>query len=214
MHSPNTRIKDKALVSARHQTIIEAARQVIRKKGFHAASVRDIAEAAAMTQGTLYNYVSSKDNILFLVCDFLISSYQRAITSAIQQQASPTERLAVALRVLVEQMHEHQDDLLLIYQESHLLTGEALHGILQRVSSFVDFFVELIQDAEARHEVSCRNAGIMANILTFLPTIVALRRWELRKRGEPDEVASELVGFMRRGLGLSSAPTAHNVHVD
>lgn len=203
-----SRIQDKELVKERQLEIIGAAKQVFSKKGFHDTTVRDIATAANMTQGSLYNYVRSKDEILFLVCDHLISSYQNAIIEAAEAAKSPASQLKSALRALIEQMQKHQDDLLLIYQESHLLKGEALDIVLRRVSGFVDYFVDLIERARQSNEILCRNPGITANILTFLPTIVALRRWDLKDRSRPDELVRELVAFMSRGLSLKGEETA------
>ena len=197
-----SKVKDEALINERQQEIIEAARRIIRAKGFHAATVRDIATEARMTQGTLYNYITSKDDILFLVCSHLVASYQDAILAAIQADHDPGRRLASAVKIVIEVMHKHQEDLLLIYQESHLLNGNSLKVILDRVASFVDFFVELVRKAEASGSIRCRNVGITAEILTFLPLMVALRRWDLKKRGKPEEVMNELIAFVIRGLNL------------
>ena len=44
--------------------ILDAAAQVIRKKGFHAASMADIARAVNLQKASLYHHVSSKQEIL------------------------------------------------------------------------------------------------------------------------------------------------------
>ncbi len=202
MQSTAPKIQDKELVKERQIAIIIAAKKVFGQKGFHDSTVKDIADAANMTQGNLYNYIRSKDEILFLVCDHLISSYQDAIIEATQVTKGSASKLKAALGALIEQMQQHQDDLLLIYQESHLLRGDALDIVLNRVSSFVDFFVDLINRAEQDGHLVTRNPGVTANILTFLPTMVALRRWDLKNRSQPDELVQDLVAFMVRGLNL------------
>ena len=40
-----------------------------------------------------------------------------------------------------------------------------------------------------------------ANVVTFLPTIVALRRWDLTRKVSKDRMVGDLVEFMMRGLG-------------
>ena len=46
--------------------------------------MRDIGRTAGMTQGTIYNYVTSKDDVLYLVCDRLVSEYQAETRKALE----------------------------------------------------------------------------------------------------------------------------------
>jgi AcrR family transcriptional regulator len=65
----HSNIKTARLIDPRRKQIIKGAMQVISTKGFHGATVRDIAEAAGLTVGTMYNYVRSKEDILYIVYD-------------------------------------------------------------------------------------------------------------------------------------------------
>ena len=56
--------KDRQRESKREAVLSEAA-QAFRRRGFHATSMDDIAEALGVTKGALYRYVRSKDEILF-----------------------------------------------------------------------------------------------------------------------------------------------------
>src|SRR5664279_4055120 len=67
--------KNEDLVRERRELLVQAAIGVLLEKGFHNATVRDIGRAANMTQGTIYNYVRSKDDILYMVCDRIVSEY-------------------------------------------------------------------------------------------------------------------------------------------
>jgi AcrR family transcriptional regulator len=198
------RIKDSALVRTRQAEIVEAARLVFRDKGFHGATVREIGAAARMTQGTLYNYVRSKEEILFLVCDQLVRAYQESVKSAIASETRPGERLSAALRAIVEVMQDHQGDLLLMYQESHALDRKGLREVLGRVRDFIEYFAEILEEASDAGLISCPKPMLTANFITFLPAIVALRRWDLDRHFTREEVADNLVDFMTRALGIES----------
>jgi AcrR family transcriptional regulator len=52
-------------VQQRADQILDAAAQVFASKGFHKATTRDIAAAAQVAEGTLYNYYGSKREMLF-----------------------------------------------------------------------------------------------------------------------------------------------------
>jgi len=58
-------------IAGRRQQIIEAAARLFAEKGFHRATTRDIADAADVSEGTLYNYFSSKDELLMAIMEVL-----------------------------------------------------------------------------------------------------------------------------------------------
>jgi AcrR family transcriptional regulator len=63
--------KKESLATRRKQQILDAALTVLSQKGFDQASIDDIAQAAGIAVGTIYNYYSSKHDILIS----LISNY-------------------------------------------------------------------------------------------------------------------------------------------
>ncbi len=61
--------------ATRRREILAAARQVFAAKGFQRATTREIALAAEASEGTIFNYFASKDDILLgLVQDCLIET--------------------------------------------------------------------------------------------------------------------------------------------
>lgn len=198
------RVKDRTLAEWRRAQIVLAARAVFREKGFHKSTVRDIGRAADVTQGTLYNYIRTKEDILFLICDELVNTYRALIQKVIELHPSPEQRLRAALEGLIQIIHEHQDNVLLMDQESHSLPRKALRHVLSRVGSLIEEFAELVKNCSVTMNLPPTNSKLVANIVTFLPAIVALRRWELRRCSKHPEVVHELIEFMMRGLGLKA----------
>ncbi len=206
--SVEARIKDTQLVETRRAQIIEAARRVFLEKGFHAATVREIGQAAGLTQGTLYNYVRTKEDILFLVCDSLVQAYQDAVERSVGREADPESRLRVAIRAVAQVMADHQDDLLVLYREAHAMVRPALRNVLGRVRQLIDYFARLIEEASAKGRLRCERPQVTANIVTFLPAIIALRRWDLRRHATDADVVESVVDFLVRGLGIDPNETA------
>src|SRR5437016_13607302 len=56
---PETRLSD----------LIEAAIEVFIAKGYRRTQMADVARAASVSQGTLYNYVESKEALFYLILD-------------------------------------------------------------------------------------------------------------------------------------------------
>ena len=65
------------LIAARRSQILEAAARVFSEKGFHRATIRDVAEAAGIADGTIYNYFENKDALLLRILDRLNETSER-----------------------------------------------------------------------------------------------------------------------------------------
>ena len=65
------------LAAARRRQILEAATQVFSEKGFHRATIRDVAQAAGVADGTIYNYFANKSALLLGLLDRLNETPQR-----------------------------------------------------------------------------------------------------------------------------------------
>lgn len=197
--------KSPDLLRERRAALIAAAVRVFKEKGFHETTVRDIGRAADMTQGSIYNYVESKDDILYLVCDQIVSEYQDETRKALENSPDPVRRVRSAVRAVSEVMYRHQEAILLIYQDSHLLDGKSRRVILARVEEFIGMFESILTEAARELDVALPHAHFAANILTFLPTMIALRRWSLKKELSPAQVIDGMVDFLSRGLGFEGA---------
>lgn len=55
------------LIIARKNQILDAAARVFASKGFHAATIKDIARDAGIADGTIYNYFDNKTTLLFAI---------------------------------------------------------------------------------------------------------------------------------------------------
>ncbi len=66
------------LVSARREQILDAATTVFAEKGFHRATIKDIARQAGIADGTIYTYFASKTEVLLGILHRLNESSERA----------------------------------------------------------------------------------------------------------------------------------------
>ena len=197
-----TATKNPDRVRERRESLINAAITVFIEKGFHNATVRDIGRAANMTQGTIYNYVSSKDDILYMVCDRIVAEYNEQARRALDTSHEPAERVRSAVRAISQVMYRHRREILLIYQDSHLLDKRSRRVILARVEEFIGMFERIITDAARELGVPLPYPHLSANMLTFLPVMIALRGWSLKNDVAPEAVIEQITAFIVRGLGL------------
>jgi TetR/AcrR family fatty acid metabolism transcriptional regulator len=65
------------VAAARRKQILDAATKVFAEKGFHRATVKEIARVAGIADGTIYTYFASKDEVLLAVLDRLNETTER-----------------------------------------------------------------------------------------------------------------------------------------
>ncbi len=116
-----TTVKNLELVEKKREQIVLAAIKLFAKKGFHRTTLRDLAEEAGLSQGNIYDYVGSKEDIFFLIHQFAASSAMQAIKNASEQVSDPLEKLRRTIRAEFDTMDKLADAIMLIYQEGHIL---------------------------------------------------------------------------------------------
>jgi AcrR family transcriptional regulator len=71
--------------------VLDAAAQVFRQKGFHGASMSDIAAAVNVQKASLYHHVSSKQEILLALLDRALAMLTEHISAISTQHISPVQ---------------------------------------------------------------------------------------------------------------------------
>jgi AcrR family transcriptional regulator len=89
--------------------ILSAAARIFAQKGFHAASMQDIAEAVNLQKASLYHHVASKQDILLALLDLALDLLIERLEQALASPADPPEQLRRAMRIYLETLAEHAD---------------------------------------------------------------------------------------------------------
>lgn len=196
-----TRIKNPKLIDRRRKQIIDGAIQIFTAKGFHSATVREIADAAGLTMGSLYNYIRSKEDIIYIVYDYITRILRDEVTNAIEGITDPRERLKAALRQNLSTVYEYQDVVMFIYKASTFLDKESLHEVLVRETEYIELFENLLRDYFKEMKVDETRIRLAADLLTYIPVMVTFRRWSLRRRFESmDVVMKGIHDFVLHGI--------------
>ena len=195
----------KEIVDERWRRIIEGASKVIAAKGFSKATIREIAAAAEMPVATMYQYLERKEDILYNVYRFFMTDIVTALARWRSSDLPPKERLAGAIRTIIEVFDRNHRFIKLMFQESRALTPEARRQVYELDAQYIAIFRELLSDSLRNGDFRIRNVELSANFVYFLCTIWPLRFWSIGKFGE-EAVAEEIVDFVLKGLGAGERP--------
>ncbi len=179
-----TSVKDERLIKIRRGQMVKAAISLFKEKGFHRTTTREIARSSGFSIGTLYEYIRSKEDILYLVCDQIYDEVQNKIQAVMDFTKETTEEtLRKGIASYFQIMDEMQDEVLVMYQEAKSLPKDRLRYVLQKELQMVRIFEELIrrylnytgiQKQEPEIQLLAHNIFVQGQMWAF-------RRWALRK---------------------------------
>lgn len=187
-----TNIKNKRLVSRKRKQIIDGAIKAFVAKGFHKSTVKDIANIAGLSMGTLYNYIDTKEDILYLVYDYMTNILTEEMERAMSGIEDPKERLRAALRQNVNTIYKHQDIVRFLYRESASHDRATLHTVLSRETEYIELFERLLKNCIGEQHIDEDRLKLAADILAYTPVILPLRSWSLKRRFASMENAKNL----------------------
>jgi len=179
-----THIKNPDLVKKRRRQIVDAAVGLFVENGFHKTTTRQIAAAAGFSIGSLYEYVGSKEDVLYLVCDAIHDEVESAVSEALNRAQSGKSALTEVIREYFQVCNRMSDHILLIYQETQSLPPQWRRRVLEKevrvTGIFIDVMARLIANGDLPRlnekflELAAHNITVMGHMWTF-------RRWFLAR---------------------------------
>src|SRR5436305_3173336 len=88
-----TRLRRRSATSDKRTRIMDAAIKVFAERGFHSATVAEIARAAGVADGTIYLYFKSKDDLLLRLFDEKMTQLLAEAKAALAEERDAPARL-------------------------------------------------------------------------------------------------------------------------
>lgn len=194
--------KNRELTKSKHQQIVDGSSKLFFEKGFHPTTIREIARVSGMSMGQLYHYISSKDDVLFLMHRHMQRMwYNRLIESGVESAISPEGRLRKALEVTLDLILKEKKLFQFVYTESKYLEKKHLRSVLSMDDeNVVGFWRRLLNEVNEKKKLA-DDVDFLANIIAYLLVFIPLRGWNLKKKPMKKNVES-LIAFILRGLDM------------
>ena len=174
------KIKNKGLLERRQQQISEAAMKLFAQKGYHNTSVRDIARMSNISTGSIYDYVKSKEDILFLVSQKFFATLKEKVEKTLHGLDDPLMKLKATLEATLTVIDNFQEYVLITYRESKHFKKQDLIGIFQQERFFVDLFMKIFKEGNEKGVLRVNDPFLVANFLTMMTHGWALKRYRLK----------------------------------
>ncbi|TWD99503.1 TetR family transcriptional regulator [Neobacillus bataviensis] len=204
-------VKDERLVQKRRDQMIKGAVALFKQKGFHRTTTREIAKAAGFSIGTLYEYIRTKEDVLYLVCDSIYDHVSERLQEDLAVEKGTLESLKLGIADFFQVMDEMQAEVLVMYQEVKSLSKDALPYVLKKEMEMVAMFEELltrcVENGELR--LTQKQIELVAHNIFVQGQMWGFRRWALRKLFTLEEYITMQTEVLLAGIqtGVSGAVT-------
>ncbi|TMC13340.1 MAG: TetR/AcrR family transcriptional regulator [Chloroflexi bacterium] len=137
--------------AVREPQMLEMAGRIFAARGFHDASMDEIAEAAGVSKPMLYSYFGSKDGLYFAYVNAAYRELIAAIDEAVAMAGSdPEEQLRLGTVAYYTYVDEHRHAFRVLFREIGDPGGELAsqrHRLVRRVGAAIE---AMVVAAEAR----------------------------------------------------------------
>lgn len=184
-----TNVKDRELVAKRRRQIVDAAVSLFISNGYHRTTTRQIARAAGFSIGNLYEYVSTKEDVLYLVCDAIHAEMEEALISVISRKTPGIAALRDAVSGYFKVCDRMSDPIVLIYQVTQFLSDKWRKRVLANEIRVTGMFRKLLTEVVAGcgMKMDGKQLDLAAHNIAVLGHAWAFRRWFYRSNYSLEE---------------------------
>lgn len=192
-----------AVVPMKQQIHREACR-LFREKGFHATSVRDIAEAVGIQGGSLYAHVEKKDDLLWDIVNDAADRFFAALVPILESDQEIMQKLRRAIIAHIEVVTCDLDAAAVYTVEWRHLGPDRREAITRRRDEYEGLFRSLVNQTIRERFVTAVDAASAA--LFILSSLNYVFTW-YRPDGRlaPEEVGRMLADYIFDGLRRRTA---------
>jgi AcrR family transcriptional regulator len=217
---PNKRLVDCNLASVakdqkrpvdrrnREAEVVEAAIQVFYEKGYGASTIQDVADVVGVLKGSLYHYISSKEDLLFRILQESHEQTRVLMSEIAELDVSPLDRLRIYLEKTYLWYLAHPERVSVYFNQQHHLTGENRAEMRIQMREYEHYLRELLAEAKGagalRPDLDLKLASFfLLGALNSLPT------W-YRRGGTyaPEHIAREFTAMSMRTLTQTEPPSS------
>jgi len=190
--------------------LIDAAAEVFARRGFHAASLDEIAEAAGFTRGAIYSNFGGKEDLMIAVLDLFTKQQLEAFSAVVDPAAggSASERSAAAASVWTATQREQNLAALSLEMRIYALRNPEFRRRLaiselhnqQRIAAFI----AEVAAAEGR-TLPVPAIDLAEMLRAFSDGLSQLAALDAERADYYDEVATKFFGLIEKALSVEGS---------
>jgi AcrR family transcriptional regulator len=198
-----TRTKKDVVTAFRCSEILEAARKIFAKKGFRGVTVDQIAEAAGLAKGTLYQYYRSKQEIYLAALRHGVTEMMEQTRQKVDTAEGIRLKLEAFVRTRLNYMEENRDFFGVYHAEFGNITHPASMNKEFRIlyQRQLQFLESALRDAHRSEEIRSPSIETAATVIYEGTRGLILRRMLGWSNTTVEQDIKSLVSILWKGIG-------------
>jgi AcrR family transcriptional regulator len=182
--------------------ILDAAARAFAEHGYHGMSMRDLAKATKRSPATLYNYVDSKEDLLYLIQRDAFDGLYKAATEALEGVTDPDERLHRFVLSHVHFFANRSHLMRVLIHEASALPPERRAEIREKKQAYFEIGRGIVRDL-AKHTTHADPDARAVERCTYI--LFGALNWiygwyEPSRHGDDAELARAIETFALHGI--------------
>ena len=102
----------------RRRQLLEVARKVFGRRGYHTVTMDDVAREAGVTKPILYDHFPSKRELYLALLEADLANLQKRLSEALESSRGNRERIRASFQTYFDFVDEHAEGFRLLMQEA------------------------------------------------------------------------------------------------
>jgi AcrR family transcriptional regulator len=199
--------KTKKMSASKEQEIISVAARLFKERGYRATTLEDIAAAVGMLKGSLYYYIRSKEELLYLVVRDPIRQAYSKLEEIVHSDDPVRLKIAQAIANHMTVYHQHYPHIAVYLHDYHHLMEKLQDNVIETPKHYHRLWAALIQQGIAAGDLR-QDLDVKVACYAILGMCNWVYRW-YNPEGKlpPEDVAMIFTRMVLEGLCLSTGST-------
>jgi AcrR family transcriptional regulator len=187
----------------RRAEVVDAAARAFHEKGYEATSIQDIADGVGLLKGSVYYYISSKEDVLFELLQEAHHSAFQSVLEAIDFDGDPLQRLRAFVTALARYNADNAVRMGILLHDYRSLSEPRKRLILDQRDRYHEVLRALIEDGQDQGVV-CAEIDPKLATLAVMGMINTIYQW-YRPAGElgAEQISAAYADLATRALACS-----------
>ena len=183
----------------RRSEIRHTAKKLFKEKGYAATSMRDLAKEVGIEAASLYNHLSSKEELLHEMCFDIADQFFQAFQSATAAEKTPSKKLKAAVKAHIVVIANNLDASTVFFHEWIFLKEPELSKFKKLRYQYEQGFRDLVQ--KGIEEKDFKDVNVRLAVFTIISALNAT--YDLYRSSEKlsqEEISESISNLLLKGL--------------
>ena len=198
--------QDRTAYDEKLESILRTATGIFAEKGYHQASIRDIARATRVSLSGLYYYFQSKEELLYLIQDHAFGTLIENLERILERVEDPHRRIRLLIENHLRFFVANMAEMKVLSHEAESLTGEFRARVNAKKRRLTEIATEILVELRPASD-----AEIRVSVYSLFGMMNWIYNWYRPDRDVPVEKLAEemsrlfLGGYLHDGALLPAA---------